>query len=117
MMRLDPALCFLTKCGPPDNAAVQVRIQKTETCSWVRFGESDNPFCKGKVRTELVFCEIVGHNNLSPPLHYTATSQGLRPLGYTVQTRSFYFYNQIFLREGYLLDIDEDIILILLNIP
>ena len=24
MMRLDPALCFLTKCGPPDNAAVQV---------------------------------------------------------------------------------------------
>ena len=31
MMRLDPALCFLTKCGPPDNAAVQVRIQKTET--------------------------------------------------------------------------------------
>ena len=91
MMRLDPALCFLTKCGPPDNAAVQVRIQKTETCSWVRFGESDNPFCKGKVRTELVFCEIVGHNNLSPPLHYTATSQGLRPLGYTVQTPEFLF--------------------------
>lgn len=30
MMRLDPALCFLSKCGPPDNAAVQVRIQKTE---------------------------------------------------------------------------------------
>ena len=30
MMRLDPALCFLAKCGPPDNAAVQVRIQKTD---------------------------------------------------------------------------------------
>ena len=26
MMRLDPALCFLAKCGPPDNAAVQVYI-------------------------------------------------------------------------------------------
>ena len=24
MMRLDPGLCFLAKCGPPDNAAVQV---------------------------------------------------------------------------------------------
>ena len=24
MMRLDPGLCFLARCGPPDNAAVQV---------------------------------------------------------------------------------------------
>ena len=25
MMRLDAGLCFLARCGPPDNAAVQVR--------------------------------------------------------------------------------------------
>ena len=31
MMRLDPGLCFLARCGPPDNAAVQVRVQKTDT--------------------------------------------------------------------------------------
>ena len=41
MMRLDPGLCFLQRCGPPDNAAVQVlsssfitilmgTVQKTE---------------------------------------------------------------------------------------
>lgn len=27
MMRLDPGLCFLARCGPPDNAAVQVGME------------------------------------------------------------------------------------------
>ena len=26
MMRLDPGLCFLARCGPPDNAAVQAEL-------------------------------------------------------------------------------------------
>merc|ERR550534_124427 len=30
MMRLDPGLCFLARCGPPDNAAVQAELEGTK---------------------------------------------------------------------------------------
>lgn len=30
MMRLDPDLCFLNKCGPPDSADIQEELKKSQ---------------------------------------------------------------------------------------
>jgi hypothetical protein len=30
MMRLDPHLCFLSRCGPPDSAAIQEELKEAQ---------------------------------------------------------------------------------------
>merc|ERR1719204_981373 len=42
MMRLDPALCFLTKCGPPDNAAVQAELDNLNKPTDDRIDDDDD---------------------------------------------------------------------------
>merc|ERR1719412_1166046 len=42
MMRLDPALCFLAKCGPPDNAAVQAELDNLNKPADDRLDDDDD---------------------------------------------------------------------------